>query len=262
MYWYQGKLYQTNTITLAIDEPGLLYGATIFTTVRVYGGSLSHRLTHWQAHGDRLKQSIMQLGWRSPDWNHIYQGAVELSKYFPVVRITLFPDGREWITGRSLPTDLKTKQQQGIVATVAHSSYRRSLPQLKTGNYLTPWLARKEAIQKSAGEAILTDDDGNWLETSTGNLWGYRDGCWWTPQLGNILPGIIREYLMQSISVNQTVWTPSFVAEIKTLAYSNSVVELMPIHTVITNNHQLQFNPAHTSLKQLFKISFLNLKSS
>lgn len=256
MYWYQGKIYQNDTITLNIDEPGLLYGATIFTTVRVYQQSLSDPLTHWQAHGDRLRHSIVELGWRSPDWDSIFQGATQLSEYFPVLRITLFPDGREWITGRNLPPDLETKQRQGIIAIVADSIYQRSLPQLKTGNYLTPWLARKQALQQGAAEAILTDANGNWLETSTGNLWGYKNNCWWTPQQENILSGIIRQYFMQHISVEQTVWTPQFVAQLETLAYSNSVVELVPIHTVIINSRQLQFNSAHSALKQLHTAIF------
>ena len=48
-----------------------------------------------------------------------------------------------------------------------------------------------------AKEAILVDESGNWLETSTGNLWGWHDGIWYTPHLDNrILPGIVRSHLL------------------------------------------------------------------
>ncbi|HCF27363.1 MAG TPA: 4-amino-4-deoxychorismate lyase, partial [Cyanobacteria bacterium UBA11049] len=48
-----------------------------------------------------------------------------------------------------------------------------------------------------AGEAILVDANGNWLETSTGNLWGWQNGCWWTPPLeAGILPGVVRQQLI------------------------------------------------------------------
>jgi 4-amino-4-deoxychorismate lyase len=44
-------------------------------------------------------------------------------------------------------------------------------------------LAKANAQKLNTQEAILVDAAGNWLETSTGNLWGWRDGSWWTPAL-------------------------------------------------------------------------------
>ena len=45
----------------------------------------------------------------------------------------------------------------------------------KTGNYLACWLAKNAGAKKvGAQEAILTSDQGEWLETSTGNLWGWK----------------------------------------------------------------------------------------
>jgi 4-amino-4-deoxychorismate lyase len=46
MFWYDGKLIENDQIALEITNPGLIYGATIFTTLRVYHHSLDHPLTH------------------------------------------------------------------------------------------------------------------------------------------------------------------------------------------------------------------------
>lgn len=180
---------------------------------------------------------------------------------FPVLRITIFPDGREWITGRKLPPDLLDKQKNGVTCVVADAELYRSLPQHKTGNYLVPWLAKLHAQQLTAQEAILVDAGGNWLETTTGNLLGWGNGCWWTPPLANlILPGIMRMQIIkllrnQQQPVKEEPWTVGLVKGLEAIAYTNSVVEIIPIHTVKQPSGSLQYNPNHPcflQLKELF----------
>ncbi|MEM8830769.1 MAG: aminotransferase class IV [Cyanobacteria bacterium P01_G01_bin.19] len=243
MYWYDGKQIDSGTIELSVNAPGLCYGATIFTTMRVHNRSLNDSLTYWQAHCDRLKLSIQAFDWQQPDWNRLKKGASVLSARFPVLRMTIFPDGKEWITGRNLPSDLTSRQSAGIVAWVAAADlFQRKLASHKTGNYLSAYLARNQAISHQAQEAILTDPQGNWLETSTGNLWGWQKDCWYTPLLdGNALPGIQRSHLLgylqkNNIPVQENVWTPEFVAQLEAISYSNCVVELVPIRQVIYQN--------------------------
>ncbi|MEA5582267.1 aminotransferase class IV [Nodularia harveyana UHCC-0300] len=253
MYWYQGKLIESPTIELDINDLGLLYGATVFTTLRIYDSSLDDSLTNWVAHCDRLLLSLQSFGWQEPNWNLVRQGAEIMAAHFPILRITLFADGREWITGRFLPPDLITKQQHGISTTVAFSEFYRSLPSHKTGNYLSAWLAKTHAQQMNCQEAILIDEDGNWLETTTGNLWGWQNGSWWTPPLTEgILPGIMRSQLLKYLPiVRESPWTAELVREFEAIAYTNSLVEIIPIHTVNQPTGSLQYNPYHPSLKQI-----------
>ncbi|MFB2975322.1 aminotransferase class IV [Microseira sp. BLCC-F43] len=67
----------------------------------------------------------------------------------------------------------------------------------------------QQAQKYGAKEAILVDASGNWLETSTGNLWGWQDGRWWTPPVAaGILAGLIREQLINRLhSQNKKVRT-------------------------------------------------------
>jgi 4-amino-4-deoxychorismate lyase len=187
----------------------------------------------------------------------VRQGAEILKAQFPVLRITIFPDGREWIIGRFLPDDLAENQKNGVVAAVASGEFNRSLPSHKTGNYLGAWIAKKSTLQLNAQEAILVDNAGNWLETSTGNLWGWQDGCWWTPPLAvGILPGIMRSQLVkwlqrQQQQVKEEPWTQELVKKFEAIAYTNSVVEIIPIHTVQQPSGPLQYNPYHPSFHLL-----------
>jgi branched-subunit amino acid aminotransferase/4-amino-4-deoxychorismate lyase len=258
-YWYAGRLVQGDRLSLSIEDPGLLYGATVFTTLRVYAASLAHPLTCWAAHSDRLRQSVVALGWDEPDWERVQAGALALSAHDSVLRVTLFPDGREWILGRSLPASLPQWQQQGITAWLAAPAqdYGRSLPQFKTGNYLAPWQARRQAQQHQAQEAILVNSLGHWLETSTGNLWGWGQGAWWTPPLtAGVLPGVARSHLItglkcQNESIYEIPWSPEVIASLEAIAYSNAVVELVPIHTVLEGGKVQSFDAQHPVFERL-----------
>ncbi|NEO67585.1 MAG: 4-amino-4-deoxychorismate lyase [Moorea sp. SIO4G2] len=262
-FWYNAELIEGNSLSLTIDEPGFIYGATVFTTLRVYDQSLDHPLTHWTNHCHRLQSSLQAFGWQQPDWEQLRQGAQSLITLYPVLRITLFPDGRELIMGRPLPANLAQWQEQGITAWVAQSpsvKFHRCLPTHKTGNYLSPWLAKQMAQNMGAQEGILVDNHGNWLETSTGNLWGWRDGHWWTPPVeAGILPGVMRSHLIEWLTCqNQRVceepWSPELVRQLDAIAYTNCVVEVVPIHRVIQENSERVYDPLHPVLRNSQKL--------
>ncbi len=258
MFWYDGKLIETETISLKTTDPGLIYGATVFTTLRVYKQSLDHRLTQWLTHCHRLEYSLKTFSWMVPNWQQLRQEAETLIPHYPVLRITIFPDGKEWITGRFLPQDLEQIQQEGIRGWVANNGlYERSLANYKTGNYLGAFLALQQAQKLGFREAILVDNQGNWLETSTGNLWGYKQGEWYTPPIEEgILPGIGRSQLLswlnqQKIPVHQTQWTPNLIEGLEVIAYSNSAVEIVPFASIAMDSKTLYPNPFHPNLQQL-----------
>lgn len=253
MYWYDGKLIEKDFIRLNIDNPAFLYGATIFTTMRVYHKSLNHPLTNWNAHQNRLNDSIKSFNWQVPNWDLIREGCEYLLEYFLVLRITILPDGKELIIGRNLPENLAKFQQEGVKGWVANQSYQRSLSEHKTGNYLGAWLALQTAKKLGAKEAILIDNNNHWLETSTGNLWGYKNGVWFTPNSQNILPGIRRKMIIEKalFSIQENVWNWDFIQGLEAIAYTNCVVESIPFSTIITPQKELIFNPQHRALSQL-----------
>ncbi len=251
-FWYDGAWRSGSQITLDISDPGLLYGATVFTTLRVYEKNWADARSAWGAHRSRLTQSLQEFGWTMPDWHQVESGIGQIP--YPVVRVTIFPDGREWIVGRTLPADLTQRQTKGITAWVMdHTVGIRSLPQHKTGNYLTPWFGLHQARSHGAEETILTDSQGNWLETCTGSLWGWADGVWHTPSLAaGILPGIVRDRLIselrcQNREVLESPWTPALVDDLRALAYSNCVVEVIPIVQVL-NGVEIREYPMNSSV--------------
>ena len=259
-FWYSGNLYEAGEIgsqpSVPLDGVGLRFGATVFTTLRIYREDLHHPLTQWAGHCDRLTRSVQQFGWTLPNWARIYQGCEQLKSRYPILRITLFPDGREWIIGRALPPQLSVQQQPGVTCWVAPPDYARSMPAHKTGNYLACWLAQQQAQRYGARDAILTNAQGEWLETATGNLWGWAEGQWWTPVSDQCLPGLMRSQLMQVLAatgekVGCQLWTKERVMGFEAIAYSNCAVQLLPIHTILNGATTLKYSPQHASIRAL-----------
>ncbi|MBX2863419.1 MAG: aminotransferase class IV [Leptolyngbyaceae cyanobacterium MAG.088] len=259
-YWFAGQLHEGEQITIAANNPALAYGASVFTTMRVYENSLKHPLTAWNWHRDRITQSLHYFDWPQPNWQAVTRGCQAMLTRFPVLRLTVLADGQPLITGRPLPTDLHQHQMEGVTTWVAQGhKYQRSLPAHKTSNYLPCWLAMQTAKTHGARDAILSTPSGEWLETSSGNLWGYKADQWWTPPLtSGILPGISRARLIDNFAdqvITDIPWSLDCVKQFECLAYSNCVVELIPIHTVLFGNIKLNYSSTHeglSALRQMF----------
>ncbi|MEM6253979.1 MAG: aminotransferase class IV [Cyanobacteria bacterium P01_D01_bin.156] len=255
-YWFAGRLHDQNQITINPSDPALAYGASVFTTMRVYEKNLEHPLTAWQLHRDRIANSLNTFHWPQPNWPNVIRGCQSLLQSYPVLRVMILADGNELITGRPLPENLGQQQQEGVTLWIAKGEqYRRTMPAHKTGNYLPCWLAMQAAKRHGARDAVLINSTGDWLETSTGNLWGYQDGRWATPPLSaGILPGICRTQLLKRLGhqfVYEQNWTLSLVKQFESLAYSNCVVEIMPVHTVLFGNIKLNYRSTHEGLSAL-----------
>ena len=255
-YWFAGKLYENEQLSILPSHPALAYGASVFTTMRVYEKDLEHPLTAWKMHCDRITQAIQAFSWQPPHWQNVTTGCHKLLTRYPVLRLTIFADGQELITGRPLPKNLKQQQTEGVSTWVAQSpQYQRNLPSYKTSNYLPCWLAMQAAQNHGARDAILVNPLGEWLETSTGNLWGYQDGYWWTPPLtSGLLPGITRARMIKTLAsraITNQPWNLDLVKKFECLAYSNCVVNIMPIHTVLFGNIKLNYSSTHEGLSAL-----------
>ncbi|MEO1298143.1 MAG: 4-amino-4-deoxychorismate lyase, partial [Cyanobacteria bacterium J06636_16] len=71
IHWYDGQLVSGSRLSLPLQDPALLYGATVFTTLRIYENRLDHPWTAWQAHVTRTQRSLQAFGWSAPDWDRL-----------------------------------------------------------------------------------------------------------------------------------------------------------------------------------------------
>ena len=104
------------------------------------------------------------------------------------------------------------------------SSYRvlaaDPLSSFKTLNKLAHVLARGEALEKGADEALLVNSNGEVAETTSGNLfWVYQDDICTVPTGRGVLPGITRAVVLE---ICQTLGLPANKRVIKPEALRNS----------------------------------------
>ncbi len=251
-----GELVPAAEATVPADDRGFLYGDSVFTTLRCYGG-VAFRLDR---HCARLNASL-----RSPvvEINHEVNPEDLRNDIARLIELNGCPDAVARLTvtrGRgvgplpprdAVPTTLLTVRPYvpdarlyAEGASLIVSSVRRDpsgeLGRHKLGSYFPSLLARREAAARGADEAVICDTDGDYLECASSNLFAVVGGALVTPDVTeNLLPGIARDVVLDcAADVSVKVLPKKLTAEIAEGAFlgnveewfiTNSVQEVVPV---------------------------------
>ena len=113
---------------------------------------------------------------------------------------------------------------QAVIATGTRRNEASPLSRLKTLNYLDNILARREALERGADEAILLNTRGQVAEASAANLFILVDGVLKTPPVGDgALPGIARGVLIERCGAIEASLSPDDLAQASAVFLSNSL---------------------------------------
>lgn len=201
---------------MSVFDHGLLYGDGIFEGIRAYNG----RIFKLERHLDRLYASARAIDLRIPHAREEMAGII-----LEACRRNKITDGyiRPIITRgtgdlgidprkcKAGPTIIVIAQPQIALYAgdvyerglkVVTSSYRRVPPQslspsIKSLNYLNNIMARIEANQYGADEALLLDHWGYVSEASADNFFIVRNSTVMTPPHQTNLPGVTRETVLE-----------------------------------------------------------------
>ncbi len=215
MIYIDGKFYPQSEAKISVFDHGLLYGDGVFEGIRAYNG----RIFKLDRHIDRLYHSAKAIDLRIPHTkeemanlileacrkNDIKEGYIR-----PV--ITRGPgdlglDPRKCKRGASViviaqpSINLYGKVYEKGLKLVT-SSYRRVPPQslspsIKSLNYLNNIMARVEANQYGADEALMLDIHGYVSEATADNFFIVRNSTVTTPWSSTNLPGVTRETVLE-----------------------------------------------------------------
>ena len=105
------------------------------------------------------------------------------------------------------------------------------------GHYVNSILATTEAKDKGFDEALLLDSDGFLAEGPGANLFFEKEGKLFTPQLGNILPGITRSTVLElaerlGLEVQQGNFTKEDLLQADSAFYCGTAAEVVGIASV------------------------------
>jgi len=214
--YVNGKFLPQSEAKVSVFDHGLLYGDGIFEGIRAYNG----RVFKLDRHLDRLYASARAIDLEIPHSreemtrlileacrrNRIRDGYIR-----PIITRGVGDLGIDPRKCKAGPTIVVIAQPQIALYAgdaydrglkVVTSSYRRVPPQslspsIKSLNYLNNIMARIEANQYGADEAIMLDNQGYVSEASADNFFIVRNSTIVTPWTSTNLPGVTRETVME-----------------------------------------------------------------
>lgn len=214
-YWLNGRIVPAAQACIPLTDHGLLYGDGVFEGIRFYHGR-ALRLTQ---HLERLYRSARALCLVLPYSAHELAAAVAetiasfgaANGYLRVVatrgegKLGLDPKScarpNLFIIADALAmvsTEVRTQGARVIISATRRLSPDGLDPRIKSLNYLNHIMARMEAANAGADEAILLNAQGRVTEGTADNIFIVRAGALYTPPISDgALQGITRALVME-----------------------------------------------------------------
>jgi branched-chain amino acid aminotransferase len=210
--YVNGKLFDKADAKISVYDHGLLYGDGVFEGIRAYNG----RVFKLERHIDRLFDSAKAIRLEIPHSraevcdivietcrrNDIHDGYIRL--------VVTRGSGDLGIDPRKCPRPeliVIARPQLTMYTAASHgirlitSTFRRNAidatsPSIKSLNYLNNVLARLEANDRGADEALMLDAQGYVAEATVDNFFIVTEQALVTPPTATNLKGVTRETLL------------------------------------------------------------------
>jgi branched-chain amino acid aminotransferase len=213
--WMDGQLLDREQAKVSVYDHGLLYGDGVFEGIRVYSGRVFELAAHLRRLFDSAKairltipQSAAQIGAaidQTVKANGFSDCYVRLVVTRGVGNLGLNPNKcanpSVFIIADIMemyPPELYRKGMSVITASVVRNHPGALSPRIKSLNYLNNILAKIEAADAGALEAIMLNINGNVAECTADNIFIVRAGVVQTPGTDDgILEGITRAAMLR-----------------------------------------------------------------
>lgn len=227
-------------MTLPLDDRGLTLGDGLFETLLWEEGGL----VFWPEHFDRLVRGCKALGLPAPAEADALAAARAAGETLGAVRgavrltLTAGSGGRGLDRPARLLPHLNASAApaalpSGPAAVVAVSIRRNDASpasRLKTLSYLDNVLARREAVERGADEALMLNTRGEVACAAAANIVWLKDGMLFTPALDcGVLDGVIRGALMRAQPVAEVHADLDAVLNADAVYLTNSLMGLRPV---------------------------------
>jgi branched-chain amino acid aminotransferase len=245
------KLVPEPEACVSVYDHGFLYGDGVYETMRAYKGIVFMLSRHIE----RLKRSASAIALKIPGEDFIKDAvnrtlrANGLSEAY--IRITLSrgkgpigldPDLCSKPTFVVIAENFKPypghyyeKGVKVVFARTRRNSKKAIDPGIKSLNFLNNILARIEAGEMGAQEAVMLNPDGFLCEGTVSNIFFVAGGVLCTPSKeAGILDGITRELVLNlaakaGIGINEGMFYPDDIFTSSEIFYTNTTSEIMPV---------------------------------
>lgn len=211
--WINGRITAAAEATLSIFDRSFLYGDGLFETVRIHHGAPFLWEGHWKRLAAGASVLRIQLPFREDEIANATRDLIQHHGLTEgILRITVSRgDGLRGYSPRganhprvilTLHRGMPLDVEQPVCWKLATSRFRVSpgdpLTQLKSANKLLQVLARAEAEEAGANEALLLNSHGDVAEAAAGNVFWIDHGAIITPPPhAGALPGVTRAFILE-----------------------------------------------------------------
>jgi branched-chain amino acid aminotransferase len=251
MMYVSGRMVPAAEATVAANDAGLLLGAGLFETLRVYGGHafrLADHLRRMRASGQILRIFVQES---DDELAAIIAELLEANALTDArVRLTatrgpldqqleddVAPRATVLVTAGPMthyPTEFYAEGATVVISDI-RANETDPLAYHKTTNYMRNLLALREAHRVHAAEALLFNTRNRLAEGSLSNVFIVKDGRVMTPPVEDgLLPGITRAIVLElasaaGIAAEQKSIIIHDLLESDEVFLTNSVMEVMPV---------------------------------
>ena len=247
-----GRIIPASEARVSVYDQGLLYGYGLFETMRAYEGRVFRASEHLERLTDSAEDLGLPLDGRLDDLARAVDETVAANGLADA-RIRLTVTGGESTSGPALPasgdpTVLVTAnplppaevrdrdyERGWRVVTASRPRQSRSVTAAhKTLSYLENLVARAEAADAGADEALILNERGCLSEGAMTNIFVVKGGVLLTPATDfGLLPGITRGAVVAlaepRVTVAQGLIPIALAQQADEIFVTNSVIEIMPV---------------------------------
>lgn len=250
-----GQLVPNEEARVSVFDRGFLYGDGVFETLRVYNGQVFRRDAHW----DRLERSASLIRLEIPFTESEYRERLErvvevnglaeaiarvtVSRGVGQASFTLDYEQHQTAVFSARPFEGYPEEYYREGVTIIFAETRRMnpaalSPAAKSANYLNSVLAKAEADDAGAFEAIMLNAAGFLAEGSVTNLFTVRGERLLTPSLeSGILAGITRATVLElargiGLEPRETALRPEDLLGSDEAFLTNTTAEVLPVAKV------------------------------
>jgi branched-chain amino acid aminotransferase len=213
--WLDGKLVDESEAKLSVFDHGLLYGDGVFEGIRIYNNRVFRLEEHVRRLFDSARAIILSMPWTQEDVcrftcetvaaNGLKDGYIRLVVTRGAGELGLnpylCPKPSMFIIASTIKLYPEEMYRDGL-AIITCATRRPApaalMPQVKSLNYLNNVMAKVEAIQAGALEAVMLNEQGYVAECTGDNLFLIKNGTMFTPLISDgALDGITRAVIIE-----------------------------------------------------------------
>lgn len=208
---FNNKIIDLDELKISPFDRGFMYGDGVFESLRTYNG----KPFLLDEHLNRLEKDAKTIGIKIPLTKEKLEAAIlklikvnEYKESYIKIIVTRGIAAQHGLSIKNiikpnliiLVTELKDlPKKDWIIKISSVIKYKTPISHIKSLNYLENILAKKEAEEAGADEAILLSPEGYVAEGTISNIFITKKGALYTPPLSlGILPGITRNLIIQT----------------------------------------------------------------